>query len=211
MAAVEKRSGLTPEPAGVTLAAVTQEQGVLYISCGIFREEVRLLAREGRFAGEVLFLDAALHVNFDRLRARLESALEQARRTGAEPRVVYGHCHPQMTEILERYGAKRLAAGNCLEAFVGPEEIARLNAEATSFFLSAGWINAWERMFEAGKADFDFDFTTMFEHYRRIVVFDTGLIPLNEEKISRFSAFTGLPVERRSITLDHFLALVTGI
>jgi len=202
---------LTPESGRDTLGAVTQEKGVLYISCGIFREELRLLAREGRFAGEVVFLDAALHVNFDRLRARLESALERARRTGAEPRVLYGHCHPDITEILGRYGAKKLAAGNCLEAFVGPEEIMRLNAEATSFFLSAGWVNAWERMFEQGKADFDFDFTTMFEHYRRIVVFDTGVIPLNEEKILRFSTFTGLPVERRSITLDRFLGLVAGI
>ena len=202
---------MTPEPAGDTLAGMTQGSGVLFISCGIFREELRLLARQGRFAGEVVFLDAALHVHFDRLRARLEQALEEGRRTGARLRVLYGHCHPEMTEILERYGAKKLAAGNCLEAFVGPGEIARLNAEATSFFLSAGWVNAWERMFEAGKADFDFNSRTMFEHYRRIVVFDTGLIPLNEEKIQGFSALTGLPVERRTITLDHFLGLVAGI
>lgn len=186
-------------------------RGALFISCGIFKEELRHLAAQGRFAGEVVFLDAALHVNFDKLRARLEQALREAGRSGDELRVVYGHCHPEITEILERSGAKRLAAGNCLEAFVGADEIERLNAEATSFFLSAGWVNNWENMFEMGRADFAFDFTSMFESYRRIVVFETGVIPLDEERIRKFSAFTGLPVERRAITLDYFLGLVTSI
>jgi hypothetical protein len=45
----------------------------------------------------------------------------------------------------------------------------------------------------------------MFGQYKRIIVFDTGIIPVDEEKVRKFSAFTGLPVERRTITLDHFL------
>jgi hypothetical protein len=202
---------LTPERPDDKLDTVTPGRGALFISCGIFKEELRHLAAQGRFAGDVVFLDAALHVNFDKLRARLEQALREARESGAEPSVVYGHCHPDITEILERFGAKRLAAGNCLEAFVGAEEIERLNAEATSFFLSAGWVNNWEKMFEMGRVDFDFDFKSMFESYRRIVVFDTGIIPLDEEKIQKFSAFTGLPVERKTMTLDYFLGLVTSI
>ena len=183
----------------------------VFISCGIFEEELRYLAREGLFGGKVLFLDAALHVNFDKLRARLEEALEQAKETGAEVKVIYGHCHPDMAEILVRSGAKKLAAGNCLEAMVGPEEIRRLNAEATSFFLSAGWVNNWERMFEMGKHDFNFDFKSMFGQYRRIIVFDTGIIPVDEEKIRKFSEFTGLPVQRKTITLAHFLGLIKSI
>jgi hypothetical protein len=87
----------------------------------------------------------------------------------------------------------------------------RLNAEATSFFLSAGWVNNWERMFEMGREDFNFDFKSMFGQYKRIIVFDTGIIPVDEEKVRKFSAFTGLPVERRTITLDHFLGLIKSI
>lgn len=202
---------MTPEPPDDSRSTAGAGKGVLFISCGIFQEELRCLAAEGRFAGKVVFLDAALHVNFDRLRAQLEQALEEAKGSCAELRVLYGHCHPDMPGIIERHGARRLAAGNCLEAFVGPDEIVRLNAEATSFFLSVGWVNAWEKMFETGKVDFDFDFTSMFESYRRIVVFDTGIIPVDEEKIRKFSEFTGLPVERKTITLDYFLGLVTGI
>lgn len=183
----------------------------MFISCGIFQEELQYLAREGLFRGKIVFLDAALHVNFDKLKARLEQALEEAKETGAELSVIYGHCHPDMIEILERFGAKKLAAGNCLEAMIGPEEMIRLNAEATSFFLSAGWINNWEKMFEMGREDFNFDFRSMFEHYKRILVLDTGIIPLDEDKILKFSAFTGLPAERKIITLDYFLGLINSL
>jgi hypothetical protein len=187
------------------------EKPVLFISCGIFKEEIEYLVREGKFPHRVIFLDAALHVNYDRLKAGLVDALEKNRREGAAVKVLYGHCHPEIKDILGRYGAKKLEAGNCLEAFVGHEEVVRLNTEAISFFLSAGWINNWEKMFEAGKKDFGYDFRSMFEHYKRILVFDTGVIPLDEEKMQRFSEFTGLPVERMHITLDHFLGLVKSL
>lgn len=184
---------------------------VLFISCGIFKEEIEYLVRNNKFPHRVIFLEAALHVNFDRLKASLVDALERNRTEGVVVKVLYGHCHPEITDIMERYGAKKLRAGNCLEAFVGQEEVARLNNEAISFFLSAGWINNWENMFDAGKKDFGFDFKSMFEHYKRILVFDTGVIPLDEEKVQRFSVFTGLPVERMHITLDHFLDLISNL
>ena len=181
---------------------------VIFISCGIFKEEIEYLIRENKFSHRVIFLDPALHVNFDRLKTSLVEALEKNRAEGAAIKVLYGHCHPEIKELLERYGAKKLGAGNCLEAFVGHEEVVRLNTEATSFFLSAGWINNWEKIFAAGRKDFGFDFKSMFKQYKRILVFDTGVIPIDEEKVQRFSAFTGLPVERMSITLDHFLGLL---
>jgi len=188
-----------------------ESKSVIFISCGIFQEELKHLAEKGLFDGNIIFLDAALHVNFDKLKAQLEQALEKSKETGKELRVLYGHCHPDMIEILERYRAKKLAAGNCLEAMIGPEEMIRLNAEAKSFFLSVGWVNYWEKMFEMGKEDFNFDFKTMFLHYKRIVVLDTGIIPIDEEKIQKFSAFTGLPIERKPITLDYFLGLIKNI
>jgi uncharacterized protein DUF1638 len=191
--------------------AVMPRKPVIYISCGIFKEEIEYLVREKQFPHRVIFLDAALHVNFDRLKESLVDALERHRAEGAAIKVLYGHCHPEIKELLERYGATKLPAGNCLEAFVGHEEVARLNREATSFFLSAGWVNNWEKIFDAGKRDFGFDFKSLFKGYKRILVLDTGVIPVNAEKVQRFSAFTGLPVERRSITLDHFLGLLENL
>jgi len=184
---------------------------VLFISCGIFKDEIEYLIKENKFPHRVIFLDAALHVNFDRLKANLVEALEKNRAEGTTINVLYGHCHPHIMDILEQYGAKKLGAGNCLEAFVGHEEVERLNNEAISFFLSAGWIKNWEKMFDAGKKDFQFDFSSMFEHYQRIIVFDTGVIPIDEIQVRRFSEFTRLPVERMSISLDHFLGLINRL
>ncbi len=187
------------------------EKSTVFISCGIFRAELEHLAKEGLFGSNVTFLDAALHVNFDRLHDRLAAALEQARASGAELKIIYGHCHPDMTELLDQYGARKIKAGNCIEAIVGREEIAKLDAEAKTFFLTAGWINNYENIFAAGEEDFGFDFSSMFSDYKRIVVFDTGVIPIDEEKVQKFSLFTGLPVERVRITLDRFLELVRNI
>jgi hypothetical protein len=186
-------------------------KSIIFLSCGIFKEELQYLIKEKRLDWNVVFLDAALHVNFDRLKEQLLRNLDESLREGREIKVIYGHCHPQIVEILEQYGATRMQAGNCLEAMVGQEEIARLNAEAITFFLTSGWINHWEEMFHQVKDDFNFAVKDMFEHYQRIIVFETDVIPINEEKLLKFSTFTGLPVERRKIALDHFLNLVKGI
>jgi hypothetical protein len=188
-----------------------EKKSVLFISCGIFQEELEYLVREKALDLKVLFLDAALHVNFDRLKERLTQALEGQRKEGMELKVLYGHCHPEIMEIVERYGAKKIDAANCLEAIVGREEIRRLDAEAKTFFLTAGWVNNWESMFALGKEDFNFDFSSMFGQYKRVVVFDTGVIAIDEKKVEQFSKLTNLPVERRRITLDHLVDLISGL
>ncbi len=182
--------------------------GFCFISCGIFQEELEYLLRDKGLDWKIIYLEAALHVNFDRLKEALIEALEENKKTGTELKVLYGHCHPEIMAILEQYDAEKIQAGNCLEALVGPEEIMRLNNEGTAFFLSAGWVNNWEKMFALGRKDFDFDFKTMFDGYKRIIVFDTGIIPIDEAKVEKFSKFTNLPVERKPITLDYFFNLI---
>ncbi|MEJ2684793.1 MAG: DUF1638 domain-containing protein [Candidatus Sulfobium sp.] len=182
----------------------------IIIGCGIFRKEIEFLIKEKGLSEDVIFLDAALHVNFDKLKVRLTDALEECREKGGRVKILYGHCHPEMNEILGRYGAKRIEAGNCLEAIAGAEEIARLDKEAKTFFLTSGWVNNWEAMFRLGEEDFNFDFRRMFSSYKRIVVFDISGIPVDEEKVRKLSDYARLPVERRSITLDNFLQILNA-
>jgi hypothetical protein len=184
---------------------------VVYISCGIFREELEYLVRERGLDWKVIFLDAALHVNFDRLKAKLVETLEGNKKPGVEIRVIYGYCHPEMSEILDQHGAKKIKAANCLEAMVGPEELEKLDSEAKSFYLTVGWANNWEKMFAVGKEDFNFDFKSFFSSYKRIVVFDTGIVPVDEAKVAMFSKFTSLPVERKRISLDRLYNLISSM
>ena len=187
------------------------KQAVIFISCGIFKEELEYLLRDKGLDWNIVYLEPALHVNFDRLKKALVEALEQNHKAGLQIKVLYGHCHPEIRQILRRYDARKIGAGNCLEAMVGPAEIRRLNQEGKAFFLSVGWVNNWGKMFAMGRRDFGFDFKSMFDGYKRIIVFDTGIIPIDEEKVERFSTFTKLPVERKSITLDYFMNLVESI
>ncbi len=187
------------------------KKAIIFISCGIFKEELAYLIEEKGLDWKIIYLEAALHVNFDMLKTALTKALERNRKTGVELKVLYGHCHPDIMKILEHYNAKKIKAGNCLEAMVGPDEIKRLNQEGKAFFLSVGWVNNWEKMFALGKESFDFDIKPMFNGYRRIIVFDTGIIPIDEAKVERFSKFTNLPVERKHITLDYFLNIIQSI
>lgn len=183
----------------------------IFISCGIFREELEYLIEKKKLGRNVVFLDAVLHVNFDKLKAKLVNALEENSKNKIELKVLYGYCHPEIGEIMERYGAKRIGASNCLEAMIGAEEMQRLDSEAKTFFLSAGWVNHWEEMFIQGARDFNLDFKSMFGSFKRIVVFDTGIIPIDEGKVKKFSEFTKLPVERKKITLDYLLRLIKNI
>ncbi len=190
---------------------MSRKKTVLFISCGIFEEEIRHLMAERKRDWHVLFLEAALHVNFGRLKAKLVETLQRHAREGTDLRVLYGICHPEMSEILEEYGARRMDAGNCLEAMVGAEEIARLNQEGTAFFLSAGWVNHWEEMFARVREDFRFDPRTLFEGYERIIVLDPGVIPIDSDKIEEFSRFANLPVVRKPISLDQLERLIENI
>jgi len=187
------------------------EESTIFISCGIFREELEYLIKEGKLDRKVIFLDAALHVNFDKLKSELVEALEENSGKKQKLKVLYGYCHPEMRQIMESYSANRIEASNCLEAMIGAEETQRLDSEAKTFFLSAGWANHWEEMFIQGTKDFNFDFKSMFGSFKRIVVLDTGIIPIDEGKILKFSEFTKLPVERKQITLDHLLSLIRDI
>jgi len=186
-------------------------KSVRYISCGIFKEELEYLIKEKSLNMDVLFLDAALHVNFDRLKASLVQALEDQCKEGTELKVLYGRCHPEIMKIVERFDAKKIEATNCLEAIVGREEIRKIDQEAKTFFLTAGWVNNWENMFALGKQDFHFDFSSMFGQYKRVMVFDTGVIPIDQQKVEQFSRLTKLPVECRRISLEHFLGLITRV
>lgn len=174
-----------------------------FISCGMLKTELEYLLREHGQDMPVRYLDPALHVNFDKLKAELTRALEETHHAGSQTKVIYGYCHPEMAEILEPYCATRIAAANCLEALLGASEMARLEAGGKIIYLTAGWLREWKRMVAAGAEDLDLDFRNMFGEYRAVLVLDTGISPIDEAEVEEFSAYANLPVERLSISLDH--------
>lgn len=178
------------------------------ISCGMLEAEIEHLLKKHAKEVPVRYLDPALHVNFDKLKAGLTQALEENRQEGSEARVIYGYCHPEMEEILTPYCATRISAANCLEALLGAAQMAHMEAEGKLIYMTAGWLHEWKRMVAAGAEDLGLDFRNMFGDYRAILVLDTGIAPIDDADVAEFSAYANLPVERMEVTLDHLWARI---
>jgi hypothetical protein len=119
------------------------EAKLLLIGCGILKREVRWLIEKNHWPVDTLFLDSALHTDFDKLSKCLTSAL--ARNRGRNVIVFYGTCHPLMEKILGEAGTFRTPGQNCVEMLLGH---ARFTEELLkgAFFLFEDWARRWEKI-----------------------------------------------------------------
>lgn len=74
-------------------------------------------------------------------------ALTHVAGEGSSPLMMYGRlCHPEMESLAGEYGASLVPAGNWIEMLLG-EEMARIDAEASTFYLTPGWLENWKQVF----------------------------------------------------------------
>ncbi len=95
------------------------------VGCSVFRVELEHVLGE---TAEVDWLPAGLHVSEGRLAEAIDAALQGT--SGAA--CVYGACFPDIDQVLDAHGARRLPARNCVEAFLSPEERAAFGDAPTS-------------------------------------------------------------------------------
>jgi hypothetical protein len=168
-----------------------------------------LLDRKLATASEVRFLSPGLHVNLDSLRATLEASLLTVQ-DSTEPLVLlYGNqCHPDIGKIGEQYGAEISRAKDCIGILLGEEELANLSAEARTFYLTPGWLDNWEVIFREGLGWDEVDARQNFGIYERVMLLDTGVMPLDEERILSFFDYCGIPIEIHQVSLDKLAAML---
>ncbi|MFZ5633783.1 MAG: DUF1638 domain-containing protein [Bacillota bacterium] len=177
---------------------------VKVLCCGILRQEMENLTQEKDI--EIDYLDAALHVDFDKLAGSLTCALNNM--AGNHTVVLIGtKCHPDMEKIVAGYGGRLIQAGNCIEMLLG-DKMAGLDAEAKTFYLTGGWLENWRKIFIEGLKWDEVDARQNFGFYDRILLLDAGLAPIDEEKIIEFYDYTGVPVEIMPIDLNNLRGLV---
>ena len=136
------------------------------VGCSIFRAEVEHVLDADAVSA---WLPAGLHVSDERLGAALAEALG----TGDGQVCLYGACHPDIDAMLEARGGRRLAAQSCVEAFLDPEERARLPERA--FIMSPGWLREWRSIFVDGMGWDEIDGRINFGLYDVVVVLDFGV------------------------------------
>ncbi|MGQ9721509.1 MAG: DUF1638 domain-containing protein [Candidatus Jordarchaeum sp.] len=168
----------------------------LIISCGSLKKEIEELLRTGSLDADLVFLSVSLHMDFNDLEQGLEEELSKHVREGRKIVVVYGDfCHPRMREIVEKYGAIKVDAINCLDCLLGGKgRLYELDPQRSCFYLSPGWIKFLERMPTPDNRVV----RRMFQNLEGIIIIES-LGKLDSEKIKKFAENTGLKVIKHEI------------
>lgn len=181
------------------------------ICCGILQKELEQIFDENFVDNKNIsrvYLEPALHVDLDKLYTQLKSTLADSSKTSEKLVLVYGlHCHPELEVLARNFRASIIPARNCIEMVLG-EEVIKLNQEAKTFYLTPGWLENWENIFINGLGWDSIAARQNFGFYDRILLLDTGVTPLAEEKILEFFDYTQIPVEIRGIGLQNLRKLI---
>lgn len=178
----------------------------LIIACKIFYDELQAVLPANADV-EVVWVEAALHVNLDRLENELKKALAETTVHDAKVHILWGtRCHPDLAKMAEEYGADVSPVNDCLEAFLGAKK-QEMEKNGT-MIMTPGWIRAWPSMMAAMGWN-EVDVRINYGRYNRILVLDPGINPLSDEEILEFFDLTQVPVEIEPLELDHFQRLLT--
>ncbi len=185
------------------------------ICCGILRRELEQMFAEHAGGSDRnvkrIYLEPALHVDLVKLKEALAGALADVVGEGGSPFLVYGRlCHPEIESLAGEYGASVASADNCIQMLLG-EDMARIDAEARTFYLTPGWLENWKQIFIKGLGWDSIDARQNFGIYERVLFLDTGVMPFEEEKILEFFDYTQVPVEVRRVGLENLHQLIQVI
>ena len=176
------------------------------LCCEILRAEIEQLLKTKQNV-EIHYLEAGLHADLKKMETAIKTALAGI---GSNEDVLLGFgnmCHPELESIAADYGANVLAGKNCIEILLG-DKLKEFDAEARTFYITNGWLENWRKIFiEQLKWD-KIDARQNFGFYERIVLLDTGLIPIEDETILEFFEYTEVPVEIVPIELDNLEKLL---
>jgi hypothetical protein len=171
------------------------------IACKVFYDEMQQCLPPNADT-EIVWIDAALHADLDRLEQALKSALSAAGAPETEVRMFLGvGCHPDMLKLVREYGATISPVKNCIEAFLGPKQ-QELEQDRT-MIMTPGWIRAWPGIMAALGWD-AVDVRINLGRYNRILLLEPGINPLTDEEILAFFDLTQIPIDLELLELQHF-------
>ncbi|OPX93572.1 MAG: hypothetical protein A4E53_00215 [Pelotomaculum sp. PtaB.Bin104] len=184
----------------------TNNRHYCLLCCGILRKEINAILPEltreyGKI--DITYVDPGLHVDLDKLSAALAQKLAEMKQTSGKLTLVYGSkCHPDMDQLACNWDAKILEPPDCISLLAGPQRDL-LDRECRTFYLSPGWLEHWERIFKTGLGWDTIDARQNMGFYDRILLLDTGVASLSDEKILEFYDYCQVPVDIFPVELDY--------
>ncbi len=177
----------------------------VWLSCGVLRDELGELYRQGQISGELRFLDSMLHMDPLQLQTKLKESLGQPGPSGGRLILVYGDCCGRMLDLVREYRVGRVNAINCAQMLLGRTRYREL-MKAESFILLPEWARRWKEIIQTElglSADVAHDL--MRENRSELVYLNTGLAPVPRLELAECAAYTGLPCRIEPVGLDQLL------
>lgn len=182
--------------------------GKLLIACKIFEHELNHVISSNSNV-EIHWIDAALHADAHRMKAALTKAMAETKHKSMHNDIcfLFGNgCHPDMDDITQGCCAYMPPVKNCIQAFIGPEKTKTLEENRT-MVISPGWIAAWPGIMEGLGWD-EVDVRINLGRYDRILLLDSGLVPINDEELLAFYDLVQVPIEIEPVELTYFRKLI---
>jgi len=174
--------------------------GKVFIGCSILKNELKQVMQEMGLQNKMVFIDAALHVDIDRLEKALREKLVETSPIGKPIILVGNKCHPDLDIIAKEYDAQVVPRANCLELLLG-DKMKELNKEAKIFYTTSAWLSKWKDIFITGLGWDEIDGRQNFGYYDKILLLDWGT-PIDDLDVLEFYDYTQVPIEIYPITLD---------
>jgi len=169
------------------------------------QKEIEALISLGQIDAEVVFLDKELHSDYRKLEQALGQALERhTSRVEAKPVVVYGDVclgfNNEMRGLLERHGAVKVEALNCIDCLLGGGgKLLKIDPDHLYLFLTPAFIEFTERIMSKTRKET----RRIFSRLKGILLIDSlGNLDDYQDRIRAISDLTGLPIlETRKVGL----------
>ncbi len=181
----------------------------VFVGCSMLEKEIKQVMQEIGLENKMFFIDAALHVNLDRLEESLCGKLDEAIKI-AKPIILVGNkCHPSINQIAQRYDSQIVTRSNCIELLLG-DTMKELDREAKIFYITSGWLEKWREIFITGLGWDGIDARQNFGFYDKILLLDLGT-PIDEETLLDFFEYTQIPIEPYPISLESLKKELTRL
>lgn len=182
------------------------------IACSALKDPLDKLLEKQDHKATVQYLEAGLHLRPKLLKEALTKAVRQAQAQGADIKVIYGNCCPEIDTVCSRHNARRMDIENCYHLYLGDGYSKLVEEEPGTYFLDPFLATNFEELViqQLGLDRYPKLKSMLFKHYNRLVYIDARGTGLAEEATS-VADYLGLPIETVKADPDRFQHLFSEI
>lgn len=184
----------------------------IIIACSALKNPLKKMLQKLDYKATVRYLEAGLHLSPQLLKEELTHAIELACGEGAEVKIVYGNCCPEIDEVCHHYRARRTNVENCYQLYLGDRYLNLIQEEPGTYFLDPFLANNFKDLVikPLGMDRHPKLKSMFFNHYKRLIYIDVEGTGLTFE--AKFVAeYLALPIETIKGDSRRFQHLFTEI